>query len=129
MDQNRILELAIEELEKRKAGIDAEIETIRAELNGDGISRITEPVATIRSRAKTLVRRKAQSDRMKKIWAKRTRQTAAAKKRVSPGLKRDRSAINKSISIAMKAAWAKRKAKRTGTTRKSQPEKSKVSKK
>jgi hypothetical protein len=34
MDQNRVLELAVEELEGQKAGVEAEIESVRAELKG-----------------------------------------------------------------------------------------------
>jgi hypothetical protein len=36
MDRNRILELAIEQLQQKKAGIDTELEMIQTELNGAG---------------------------------------------------------------------------------------------
>ena len=36
MDRNRILELALEGLQKQKEGIDQEIEMVRAELKGGG---------------------------------------------------------------------------------------------
>jgi hypothetical protein len=73
MDRNRILKLAVEELERQKTAIDAEIKEIRAQL-GETRSMAPENVqlstTAIRKRGhRTLAERKAQSLRMKKHWA------------------------------------------------------------
>ena len=72
MDRNRLLELALEELLRRKAAIDVEIETIRAELEGAGSAareRRSIPPAGPGSRRRTPAERKAHSERMKRYWA------------------------------------------------------------
>jgi hypothetical protein len=111
MDQNQLLELAVEALNRQKAAVDAEIEAIRTELRGAGTTRTARSVAAgvVRKRRMPPAARKAQSDRMKKIWAARRRQ--AAKKEIPSKLKSERATVNKAISVAMKAAWARRKAK------------------
>jgi hypothetical protein len=115
MDQNQLLELAVEALARQKAAVDAEIEAIRAELKGAGTTRTARSVAdgVVRKRRMPPAARKAQSDRMKKIWAARKRQ--AAKKGIPSKLKSKRATVNKAISVAMKAAWARRKAKADNT--------------
>jgi hypothetical protein len=85
MDQNYILKLAIEELQRQKAGIEAEIEMIRAELAKSGSSAIirkskTPVVAAAgagRKRSRTAAEKKAQSEKMRKYWAAKR---SAAKK-------------------------------------------------
>lgn len=65
---NGILELAIEALENRKAAIDIEI----AKLRGKTPAASPHAVAQARSkprRKRTAAQRKAQSVKMKKIWA------------------------------------------------------------
>jgi len=108
------LELAVEELEKQKAAVDAEIGAIRAELRGSGIIRTAKPVAIpiAGRRRKTPAERKALSERMRRIWA--ARKAAAAKKPIPASPKAKRAAVSKAISEAMKAAWARRKAKAAG---------------
>ena len=82
MNKNRILELALETLEKQKAEIDAEIEKLRAELKGQstGVSRKrksqTKPK---KKRSMTAAQRKAHSESMKKYWAQKKRRMGAAK--------------------------------------------------
>jgi hypothetical protein len=63
----RIIELAIEALEARKAGVDEEIQAIRGRRTG------TKPAAAPvkRRRKRTAAQRKAQSLRMKAYWAKK----------------------------------------------------------
>ncbi len=82
MDRNRLLELALEELPRRKAGIEAEIETLEAELKGTGSAARESrsvPSAGPRSRRKTPAERKAHSERMKRYWAsKRVKSTKPA---------------------------------------------------
>jgi len=79
MDRNRVLELALEELNRQKAGVEAEIESLRAELEGTG-SAVPQPTsfpsAGIR-RQRTPAEREAQANRMKMYWAaKRAAKTA-----------------------------------------------------
>ncbi len=88
---DRILELALETLESRKAAIQAEIEQLRAQMRG-GRSSASAPKAEAPVSKKAAVRtrrprsaaaRKAQSLRMKEYWAKRRAESAgkgAAKK-------------------------------------------------
>jgi ribosomal protein L12E/L44/L45/RPP1/RPP2 len=88
MDQNYILKLAIEELQRQKAGIEAEIEEIemiRAELSKSGSSATIKkgktPVVAAasagRKRSRTAAEKKAQSEKMRKYWAAKR---SAAKK-------------------------------------------------
>ena len=69
----RILELALEELERQRAAIVSEIESIRAELRGVPGSTKKEPVNRpgVKSRSRTPEQKQAQSLKMKEIWAKR----------------------------------------------------------
>lgn len=119
MDNKRILELAIETLEKHKAAIEAEIEELRGEMKGEITGetakkvKATSPTAS-RYRPKTPAERKAQSDRMKAYWAAKKSQPAiaAAKKPTPAGPKRapKSAATSKAISDGMRAYWARRKA-------------------
>jgi uncharacterized protein (UPF0335 family) len=119
MDRNRILELAVETLEKRKAGINAEIETLRAELKGTGFgtARKVNPAAasTRRRRLQTRAERKAHSEGMKAYWAakraKEAKASAAKKSSAASGKRRAKSAAEKkALSLKMKQVWEKRKA-------------------
>jgi hypothetical protein len=102
MENNRILELAIQELERRRAALSTEIETLRSEMKG----------TDVRSRMKGLKSesaRKAQSERMKKYWAAKSK----AVKKAPPGKAKARAktaAEKKALSLKMKAVWRKRKA-------------------
>ena len=104
---NRILELALETLEKRKAAIDAEIQLIQTQLRGPAKTRIVAPAAGKR-KTRTAAQRKAQSEIMKRIWAEKR----AAKKAVLPKPKKGpkSAAARKAQSERMKAYWAKKKA-------------------
>jgi len=74
----RILELALETLEKQKAAIDAEIADIRSRISGAGRSGTAQAAAPAASSPRTMsaAQRKAVSKRMKAYWGKRK---AAAK--------------------------------------------------
>jgi hypothetical protein len=116
MDRNRILQLAVEALERQKAGIDAEIEACRAELEGtgSGTPKKAEPVVVPIGRrgAQTLAARRAQSERMRQYWAAKRAQTSATKK-TSPASAKGRpksAAEKKALSLKMKQVWAKKKA-------------------
>lgn len=109
----RILELAIEELKRQKAAIDLELDALRAELGGAASAGRVKAIATdaVRRRGKSSAARKAQSERMKKYWAERRAPKAAVKKAAAPNKKLGK-ASSKAISEAMRAYWAKRKAEK-----------------
>ena len=128
MDRHRLLELAVEELERQKAGVEAEIETVRAQLRGSGIPRKAKPVASriAKRRSRTRAQRKAQGQRMREYWAAKRSKAAKVKKTIPPNPKPGKTAVSKAISDAMRAYWAKRKAKAAGKTAKAKPPQSKV---
>jgi len=93
MDHKRILELALETLEKQKTQVEAEVEALRAEMRGSGgvtAKRKAGPAASPsgKRRAKTPAERRAQSKRMKAYWvAKKAAAAAKAKKPAQSGSK------------------------------------------
>ena len=109
---NRILELALEALHQRMAAVDAEIQSIKAELHSGTGPKTVAPAAGKR-KARTAAQRKAQSQRMKAIWAEKRAKAAkvqVAKKATPPKPKGSNAAARKAQSERMKAYWAKRKA-------------------
>jgi len=85
MEHKRILELALEALEKRKTQVEAEVKALRAEMRGSSKARSTRkagPAASPsgRRRAKTPAERKVQSKRMKAYWAAKKAAVAAKAK-------------------------------------------------
>jgi hypothetical protein len=120
MDQNRILELALEALQKQKAGIDEEIEMLHAELTGRGSTVREKPSVPASGKAKgrsrTPAERKAHSERMRQYWAakkgKAAKVTTAPKTApaASPKRRTKTAAAKKALSLKMKEAWKKRKA-------------------
>ena len=93
MEHKRILELALEALEKKKTQVETEIEALRAEMRGRGgvtAKRKAGPTAgpSGRRRTRTPAERKAQSKRMKAYWAaKKAAAAAKAKKPAQSGPK------------------------------------------
>lgn len=77
MDNNRILELALETLERQKAEVEAEIEKIRAELIGTAAGQAGRKHSPRKHSAHkhgkkrhlTAEQRKVRSEKMKKYWA------------------------------------------------------------
>ena len=118
MEHKKILEFALETLEKQKAGIDAEIEAIRAELNSAGPkpSGKVRPIAKAISkrRLKTQAERKALSRKMKEIWAAKRLQGAkpsiAAKVLARARRRPKTKAEKKRLSLKMKRVWSRKKA-------------------
>jgi hypothetical protein len=117
MDRARLLELAIAELKRQKAGIDEEIEAVRAELGSTAPTipqTVLIPSAGTRRR-RSPAARKAHSERMRKYWAAKRAQTtrpAAVAKKPAGGAK-VRSwtdAEKKALSLKLKEAWKKRAA-------------------
>ena len=72
---DRLIELAIETLESRKAAIDAEIAQLRGQVKSAGRKR-----GSARG-PRTAASRKAQSKRMKEYWAKKRAEAKAAQKK------------------------------------------------
>jgi hypothetical protein len=118
MDKNRILELAIEELERQRAAVLAEIESIRSQLNEKAsrpAGKVKAAIRTARKGPKSAAARKAQSQRMKQYWAVRKAKAAKLKavKKAPPAKAKTRAkteAEKKALSLKMKEVWKKRKA-------------------
>ena len=66
---DRLIELAIEALESRKAAIDAEIAALRSELRPAGIRRQVRARRTLKKSRISAAGRKALSERMTARWA------------------------------------------------------------
>ena len=78
ISKERLLELALEQLQREKARIDSELQELQAQLS-KGAAPVREPLKK-RSRPKMSARaRKAASERMKKYWAERKKKQAAKK--------------------------------------------------
>ncbi len=109
MDHNRILELAFEELTRRKKEIENEIEMLRAESKPAGL-RKTGSAETGARRPRTPAERKAQSERMRKYWA--AKKARAARTLPSAGMRRraKSEAEKKAMSLKMKQVWRRRRA-------------------
>ena len=110
MEDKRIVELALEALEKQRMAVDEEINELTAQMKrGDHI----EPAAVRRSRKsgpQSAAARRAVSVRMKAYWAARRKAQAAKAAPAKPTRKTMSAAAKKAISRKMKLAWAKRKA-------------------
>lgn len=103
---NRILELAIEALEKQKAAVETEIAGLKSAMSKQrGRAAATAKAGSNRS----------QSDRMKAYWArKRAEKAKVSNRSKAKGVVRkpgpQSAAARRAISKRMKAYWAKRKA-------------------
>jgi hypothetical protein len=118
MDRNRLLELAITELQRQKGKIDEEIAAVKAELGGtrSSVSETTLPTSAGALRKRTSAQRRAQSAKMKKIWAARRAQAqkpaVSAKTAPAAASGKTRSmtaARKKALSLKMREVWKKRK--------------------
>ena len=107
---NRIIQLALEALAKRKAAIDAEIAELKSTANKKSGGAPSKATAA----------RQSQSERMKAYWARKRAEAAKPAARTQkPGSKS--AAARKAISERMKAYWAKRKAAHGKAARKGKP--------
>ncbi len=114
MDNKKVLELALESLERQRLQIEADIEALRAGLRGRSKVDKAEstPPARRRRRGRSAAQRRALSLRMKAYWAERRAQSKEVK-RLGAGSRKRRpktAAEKKALSIKMKEAWARRKA-------------------
>jgi hypothetical protein len=116
MERHRLIGLAIAELERQKAGIDQDLETLRAELGGKGSSARQKELASSAGtrRTRTTAERKAQSRRMKEYWAQKRAQAAkpagAAKTPAAAKVRKWTAAEKKALSLRMKEVWKRRAA-------------------
>ena len=80
---NRLVELAIEALEARKAAIDEEIGRLRRELRPGRRSRASAPAGRRKKGGMSAAAREAQSLRMKEYWARKraAKEQARARRR------------------------------------------------
>ena len=81
----RLIELALEALELRKASIDSEITALRAQLAGRAKTAGTLAKAAVQEKKRgpqSKAARKAQSERMKAYWQKKRAEKKAAAKAV-----------------------------------------------
>lgn len=81
MDRNRLLELALQELNRQRAALDADIEVLRAELKSSGsapqrAASTARAAGTGKRRQRTAAERKAHSRKMREIWAARKAKAA-----------------------------------------------------
>jgi hypothetical protein len=79
---DRLIELALETLETRKAAIEAEIQQLRAQLRsprrrGPAARPAGAKAGVVRRRPRSAAARKAQSQRMKEYWARKRAEGAA----------------------------------------------------
>jgi len=81
MDNTRLLQLALESLESKKAQIESEITMIRSEMGHS--ARVRKPVAKAQpiKQRKSAAQRKAQSERMKAYWAAKRKEKAGKSKK------------------------------------------------
>ncbi len=111
MERKRILELALETLETKRAELEAAIEELRGGIRGGITKRPGTPSpAMAKRRSRTAAERKAQSLRMKRIWAEKRAAKAAKDKKRTAKRRPKTVAEKKALSLKMKQAWAKRKA-------------------
>ena len=112
MERKRILELALESLEKQRAEIERAIAEIRE--FGDGQKRVfdrnpkTPALVVAKRRSKTKAERMAHSLRMKRYWA--ARKARQAKPAAATKARRRTEAQKNAISLKLKEAWKRRKA-------------------
>ncbi len=116
MEFNRILELAFEELAKKKKQIENEIKMVSAEMNRIA-RKPASSIAEIKKRSRrSAAQRKAQSQRMREYWAakraKAAKTTARLRRLPARSLKRraKSAAQRKLLSLKMKQVWRRRKA-------------------
>ena len=110
MDKNRILELAIESLERQKTKIDTEIKNLRSEIKGLKTTpiKIRTSAKPAKKHGKSAAERKALSEKMKKVWA--AKKSKKAKTKSGTKVRHKTAAEKKALSLKMKEVWKKRKA-------------------
>jgi hypothetical protein len=111
MDRKRLLELAVEALEKQKAEAEATIAEIHALQRGTKRIAAKKPgmqmLVVVKRRSKTAAQRKALSRRMKEIWA--AKRLRAAKPPITAKRRPKSAAEKKALSLKMKRVWAAKK--------------------
>ena len=110
MEHKKLLELALETLEKQRADIEHAIAEIHEFQNGKKRVFARKPgrpvLVAVKRRSKTLAERKALSRKLKLIWAEKRLQVAkSARAKGRPKT----AAEKKALSLKMKAVWARRR--------------------
>jgi multidrug resistance efflux pump len=96
----RIIELALETLERRIAAIVTEIAELESQMRGQPKRTPEKPAAA----------RQSQSERMKAYWVRKRSLAAKAQATKKPKSGPQSEAARKAVSKRMKAYWKKRKA-------------------
>jgi len=114
MDKSRILELALETLEKQRTEIEREIEEIREFQDGKKRVFARNPeisaLVVVTRRSRTPAERKAQSERMKQYWAQKKAPAASKTAGVRTKVRAWTAAEKKALSLRMKEVWKRRAA-------------------
>lgn len=108
MEKERVVELALDALQKQRLAVEDEIRELSAQLKGGNHNRAML-LTTGERRAKTAAERRAHSRAMKAYWQRK--KTVATEPRPKSGPQS--AAARKAVSERMKAYWAKRKAQAT----------------
>lgn len=111
MDE-RVLQLALEALEAKRVEVDLEIEAIQKLMKGGIVVKSPGPAAG-RRRKRTAAERRAQSLKMKQVWAKKRAGLAIKKTAAKPKSGPQSAAARAAVSKRMKAYWKKRRAAAT----------------
>jgi len=113
MEYKRLLELALETLEKKRADVERAIEEILEFQNGKkrvfSRKRDISSLVVVKRRSKTLTERKALSRKLKMIWKAKKLQAAKTAPAKAKG-RRKTAAEKKALSLKMKMVWAKKRA-------------------
>lgn len=113
MDDKRILELALEALQRRKTAVESAIQEVNESLGGirtGVVERPDTPLVAVRRRTRTAAERKRQSEKMKLYWAAKRTTKVSTPAETSAKRKTMTAAAKRAISRKLKAAWARRKA-------------------
>jgi hypothetical protein len=113
MENQRVIELALEGLKRKRDAIEAEIAELNARMRGVGPAGEQRQAPVKAKGPATVAARRRQSERMKAYWAARRRAKSGPSKEPAARKSARRimsAAAKKAISKKMKAAWAKRKA-------------------
>ncbi len=104
-----IIELALEALEAKRAEVELELEAIRKLMTGRTAVTTAVPHEG-RRRKRTAAERRAQSLKMKQIWAAKRAARKIGKAPSKPKSGPQSAAAREAVSRRMKAYWKKRKA-------------------
>lgn len=125
MDNERILQLALEALQVRRTSIEAQIQELSAESHGQAAKTAKGAGTAVppgKRRTRTAAERQAQSRAMKLYWRRKRAKAAKAQTAKKPAQKKPKrgpqsAAAREALSQKMKLVWAKRKAEAAKTSK------------